>query len=59
MFHNGVGETEDMGTRPLAHARRRCACVRGMGDMVGGGALVIIAGIKVHLFYETGSASHH
>ena len=42
MFHNGVGETEDMGTRPLAHAGRRCAGAWRMGDMVGGGALVIL-----------------
>ena len=42
MFHNGVGETEDMGTRPLAHAGRRCAGAWRMGDMVGGGSLVIL-----------------
>ena len=31
MFHNGVGETEDMGTRPLAHAGRRSAGLGGDG----------------------------
>ena len=45
MFHNGVGETEDMGTRPLAHAGRRSAGLGGDGRARPGAHAV---GVWVH-----------